>query len=66
MIIRLLAFIIKMAIVYCLVIFGMGFYDKNLPLYIQNPIVWILVYLPVAMGYESLVNVLFSNKKYEK
>lgn len=58
-----LALIVKGAIIYSLLIFALKYYRQDLPFYVQNPLVWLLVYLPVFMGYESLMNIIFSNKK---
>jgi ABC-type multidrug transport system permease subunit len=63
LLITILALIVKGAIIYTLLIFALKYYKQDLPFYVQNPLVWLLVYLPVFMGYESLINVIFSNKK---
>jgi ABC-type multidrug transport system permease subunit len=63
LLITISALVIKGAIFCFLLIFALKYYKQDLPFYVQNPLVWLLFYLPVFMGYESLINVIFSNKK---
>mgnify|MGYP003434946404 FL=1 len=62
-IIILLAIAFKGFVIYFLIVAGLEFYKQNLPFYKQNPLVWILIYLPMFMGYESIINVIGTTKK---
>ena len=60
--ITVIALSIKVAIIYYLLMFGLEYYNKDVPLHEQNIRVWLFLILPIAMGYESLIHTLFSGK----
>ncbi len=54
--IKVLAFLAKMILLYYLgFVLGIGSYDPQSSLLGQNWRVWIFLYLPLAMGIESLI-----------
>jgi hypothetical protein len=59
----ILALLIKGAIFYFIVIFGINQYDLSKEPYLQNPLVWITLYLPIFMGYETLLGIILSKGK---
>lgn len=62
-----MALIIKVFLIYYLVFFSLMIYKKDIPFYVQNPLVWIFIYMPIFMGYETIINVFFTTyKKYKK
>ena len=38
-----------------IIYYGATFYDSNLPIHTQHPLVWILLYIPIFWGYESII-----------
>lgn len=59
----IIALIIKFTIVYFLFRFTILNIDTQLPFYKQNFFVWILIYLPIMIGYEFLIGLIYKNKK---
>lgn len=62
-IIILLAILAKLLVFYLLINYCIEIYDITKPFYKQNFVVWICFYLPLFMGMESIINLLFSNIK---
>lgn len=61
----LLALVLKFTILYFILNFGFKYFNPNAAIYIQNPLVWVLIYIPTFMGYERIINIIFSNKKID-
>lgn len=53
----LIALAIKSFLVYVLVTDGLTHYNPDLPFYEQDAVVFWLLYLPIFMGYEAMINV---------
>ena len=63
--IKIIIHLIKFTIIGCLIILGLSFYDKESPIYLQNIIFWILVFIPCVGSYESVISSLI-NKHIKK
>lgn len=59
----ILLYLIKFSGIAVFASIGLHKYDPSSAFYNQNLNVYLLVYLPLLMGYESLLSVLFSKKK---
>ncbi len=57
---RLLAIAIKSAIMVFMCRFAVTYYDAKLPYIVQHPIVWVCLYIPLAMGYEQLIKIIIT------
>lgn len=47
---------IKVTAIMVVLVWGLSWYDLTVPFYCQHWLVWLLVYLPGVMGFESLIN----------
>lgn len=61
-ILRVLGFLTKCVIVYFLIKVGVKFYDTTRPAYDQNILVWLLLYIPIFTGYETIIATIFNRK----
>jgi phosphate/sulfate permease len=52
--IKIILHLIKFTIIGCLIVFGLGFYNKSNPVYLQNIVFWLLVFIPCVGAYESI------------
>jgi len=61
-IITVLAVLLKIYTIVYLISYAFESYDASTNLYSQDIMVWLLIYLPLFMGYESLVNIILSKR----
>ena len=54
----LTALVIKSLVIYVLVKYALTHYQHQFPVLRQNGVVYWLLYLPLFMGYEAMINVL--------
>lgn len=54
----IIALVIKVAIVFYLVKFGVSFWNPDAKWYLQNIFVWLMIYIPVFAGYETIVSMI--------
>ncbi|MES2796674.1 MAG: hypothetical protein V4683_11940 [Bacteroidota bacterium] len=52
--IKIVIHTIKFIIIGLIIAFGLSFYDKLNPIYLQNIVFWILVFIPCVGAYESI------------
>lgn len=64
-IITLIAITAKLVLFYFFLNYCIEIYDMTKPFYKQSIVVWIVLYLPLFMGMESIINLLISKKKNE-
>lgn len=60
LIIRIVVIMIKIVGVTMSVGYAASHYNQSIKWYHQSPTIWLLLYLPIFMGYEALINSIFS------
>lgn len=56
--IKIVIHAIKLIIIGLIIAFGLSFYEKLNPIYLQNIIFWILVFIPCVGAYENIFSML--------
>jgi hypothetical protein len=54
--IQLIIQVFKFAFIGYLIIFGMSYYDNSKPIYLQNILFWIFVFIPCVGAYEGFLS----------
>jgi len=64
-IVRIIAILLKMVLIGFLVNLVLSNVNPKLGFLNQNWVVWIFLYFPIFIGYESIISLIFNNKDNE-